>query len=134
MEINQTTGCMELKQTSLIDRVIQNLGLDIGTTLGKFTPAEAKPLVKDADGEPALGDFSYSSVVRMLLYLAGHTRPDIAYAVNCCARYMFCPKRSHELALKRIGRYLKATRDCVLVLNPSKELNIDYYTANQKLL
>ena len=103
MEIDQTTGLMELKQTGLIDRVIETLGLDIGTTSGKFTPAEAKPLVKDADGEPALGDFSYSSVVGMLLYLAGHTRPDIAYAVNCCARYMFCPMRSHELVLKRIG-------------------------------
>ncbi len=76
--------------------------------------------MKDADDEPVLGDFSYSSVVGMLLFLAGHTRFDIAYAVNCCARYMFCPKQSHELALKRIGQYLKATRDCGLVLNPSK--------------
>jgi len=40
---------------------------------------------------------------------------------------MFCPRRSHELALKRIGRYLKATRDRGLVLNPSKELKIDCY-------
>ena len=86
-----------------------------------------KPLVKDADGEPTLGEFCYSSVVEMLLYLAGHTRPDIAYAVNCCARYMFCPKRSHELALKRIGRYLKASRDRGLVLNPSKLLKVDCY-------
>ena len=118
---------MEMKQTVLIDQVIETLGLDLGTTSGKFTPAEAKPLVKDADGEPALGEFSYSSIVGMLLYLAGHTRPDIAYAVNCCARYMFCPKRSHELALKRIGRYLKATRDHGLVLNPSKLLKVDCY-------
>eukprot|EP00804_Cyclotella_cryptica_P025289 CCRYP_010373-RB/>CCRYP_010373-RB protein AED:0.34 eAED:0.34 QI:0/-1/0/1/-1/0/1/0/497 len=127
MEIDPKTGLMEMKQTGLIDRVIETLGLDLGTTSGKFTPAEAKPLVKDADGEPALGEFSYSSVVGMLLYLAGHTRPDIAYAVNCCARYMFCPKRSHELALKRIGRYLKATRDRGLVLNPSKLLKVDCY-------
>jgi hypothetical protein len=127
MEMNQTTGLMELKPAGLIDRVIETLGLDVGTTLGKFTPAEAISLVKDAYGEPALGDFYYSSVVGMLLCLAGHTRPDIAYAVNCCARYMFCPKRSHELALKRIGRYLKATQDRGLVLNPSKVLKIDCY-------
>ena len=63
----------------------------------------------------------------MLLYLSGHTRPDIAYAVNCCARYMFCPRHSHEIALKRIGRYLKATRTKGLILNPSDELNIDSY-------
>ena len=78
--------------------------------------AEAKPLVKDADGDPALGDFSSSSVDGMLLYLAGHTRSDIAYAVKCCAKYMFCPERSDELALKRIGQYLKGTGDRILVL------------------
>ncbi len=83
--------------------MIEILGYDVGTTAGKFIPAEAKLLVKDADGEPTLGDLSYSSVVGMLLYLARHTRHDIAYAVNCCARYMFCPKKFHELALKRIS-------------------------------
>jgi hypothetical protein len=40
---------------------------------GKHTPAESKPLVKDADGEGAHGGFSYSSAVGMLLYLSGHT-------------------------------------------------------------
>jgi hypothetical protein len=112
----------------LIKRVIEALGLDDGYAKGKYTPAETKPLVKDADGEEAYGGFSYSSVVGMLLYLSGHTRPDIAYAVNCCARYMFCPKHSHELALKRIGRYLKQTPERGMVMNPSTELcKIDAY-------
>ena len=63
----------------------------------------------------------------MLLYLSGHSRPNIAYAMNCCERYMFCPKHSHEDALKRIGRYLKATRDQCLILNPvcNKEGKVD---------
>ena len=102
MEIAPMTGLMEVKQTSLIDRMIEMLGWDIGTTLGKFTPAEGISLVKD-DSELVLGDFSKSSVVGMLLYLAGHTRPDIAYAENSSARYMFCPERSHVFALKWIG-------------------------------
>eukprot|EP00804_Cyclotella_cryptica_P019951 CCRYP_007860-RA/>CCRYP_007860-RA protein AED:0.15 eAED:0.00 QI:0/-1/0/1/-1/0/1/0/252 len=38
MEIEQSTGLKELKQTALIDRVIETLGLDIGKTSGKFTP------------------------------------------------------------------------------------------------
>ena len=84
--------------------------------------------MKDADGPDALRNYSYSSVFGMMLYLSGHSRPESAYAVNCCARYMFCPKKSHEDALKRIGRYLKATRDQGLVLNPTGEiLKIDAY-------
>ena len=128
LERDTTTGLMEMKQEGLINRVIEALGLDAGMINGKATPAESKPLVKDVDGENALQLFSYSSVVGMLLYLAGHTRPDIAYAVNCCARYMFNPKRSHEEALKRIGRYLKATRTRGLILNPTEDiLKIDSY-------
>ena len=49
--------------------------------------------------------------------------------MNCAARYMFSAKRSHEEALKRIRRYLEATRDRGLVLNPSPDgvLKIDNY-------
>ena len=128
LERDESTGLMQMKQTGLTDRIIEALGLDDGMVKGKYTPSEAKPLVKDEDGEESSGTFSYSSVVGMLLYLSGHTRPDITYAVNCCARYMFCPKRSHELALKRLGCYLKQTRDCSLILNPNDlKCKIDCY-------
>ena len=127
--VDKSTGLKEMKQTGLIKRVINALGLDDGYAKGKHTPAEAnKPLVKDADGVAGNGGFSYASVVGMLLYLSGHTRPDITYAVNCCARYMFAPKHSHELALKRIGRYLKSTSDRGMVIKPMRELlNVDAY-------
>jgi hypothetical protein len=64
----------------------------------------------------------------MLLYLSGHTCPNITFAVNCCARYMFCPKHLHELALKQIGRYLKQTPAQGMVMNPSSDVcKIDSY-------
>ena len=124
---DKSTGLIEMKQTGLIKRVIEVLGLDDGYAKGKHTPAESKPLVKDEDGEAASCGFSYASVVGMLLYLSGHTRPDISYAVNCCARYMFAPKHSHELALKRIGRYLKNTSERGMVIQPTRELTVDAY-------
>lgn len=71
--------------------------------------------------------FSYASVVGMLLYLAEHSHPDIAYAVNCCVRYMLNPCLSHEQALKRIGRYLKATHDRGLILTPNTDLKTDAF-------
>ena len=103
-------------------------GFDDGMAKCKWTPSKGTPLVKDEDGEPATGQFSYSSVIGMLLYLSGHSRPDITYTMNCCARYMFNPRHSHEMALKWIGRYLKATRKRGLILNPSKDLyKVDDY-------
>ncbi len=85
LECNPETGLLEMKQTGLIKRVIEALGLDDGLVKGKHTPSESKPLVKNLNGEPACGAFSYSSVVGMLLYLPGHTRPNIAFVINCCA-------------------------------------------------
>ena len=126
-----TTGTIEMTQTGLIDRVLVALGLDHGNVAGKWTPAEGTPLVKDVEGAPAEGQFNYASVVGMLLYLSGNTRPDITYAVNCCARYMANPRLSHEKALKRIGRYLKLTRLRGLIIKPtfgdSRSLKIDCY-------
>jgi hypothetical protein len=78
-----------MKQHGLIKHIIKALGLDDGAK-GKFTPSESKPLVKDVNGNLASRAFSYSSVVGMLLYLSGHTRPDITFAVNCCAPYVIC--------------------------------------------
>jgi hypothetical protein len=119
MEHNPVTGLLEMKQEGLTLHIIEAMRLDVGTVTPKWMPAEAAPLVKDAEGAPATGAFSYSSVVGMLLYHSGHTRPNIAYAVNCAARYMFCPKKSHEEALQQIGRYLKTTRNRGLIIKPS---------------
>ena len=67
-------------------------------------------------------------MVGILLYISGHTRTYIAYEVNFCARYMFCPKHSLETELNRIGRYLKATRDLGLILNPTSDVcKLDFY-------
>jgi hypothetical protein len=99
MERDPDTGLLEIKQEGHTLCIIEALGLDIGTVTPKWAPADSAPLVKGAEGAPATGAFSYSSVVGMLLYLSGHTCPDIAYAVNCAAWYMFCPKKSHEETL-----------------------------------
>eukprot|EP00956_Cyclotella_meneghiniana_P018181 scaffold30080_cov40-Cyclotella_meneghiniana.AAC.1 len=101
--------------------------MDSVYTTKKDTPAEASPLPKDSDGEPADPTFPYASIIGMLLYLSGHSRPDIAFAVHQCARYTFKPTKRHVAALKRIGRYLKGTKSRGLILNPSKHLHVDCY-------
>ena len=121
-------GLTEMKQVGIIDRVTEKLGLDDGIAKRNFTTSESKPLVKYVYVSGPCEIFSYNSVVGILLYLSGHTSPDIAYAVNFCARYMFCPKHFHETALKRIGHYLKDTRYRGLIFNPSSNVcKLDFY-------
>jgi hypothetical protein len=120
-------GSFTLTQTGLITRVLDALGLHASFTSEKDTPAETTPLPKDTDGDPPDSSINYPSVVGMLLYLAGHTRPDISFAVHQCARYTFKPTKRHCLALKRIGRYLKGTQGKGLIMTPSDYIHVDCY-------
>ena len=52
MERDPDTGLLEMKQTGLIDRIVEALGLNVGLVNGKTTPAEHAPLTKDEDGPP----------------------------------------------------------------------------------
>ena len=122
---NDELGTITMTQTGLIDRIITAMGLDDANC--KETPATCSTLPKDKDGEECNEDFNYASVLGMLLYLQGHTRPDISFAVNQCARYAFGPRRSHEEAMKHIGPYLKGTRDKGTIMTPSENLQLDCY-------
>jgi hypothetical protein len=103
IERDDANKTITLTQQGLIKRIVE--ALDIAHLPTKQTPAAADPLVKDEDGDPPDGIFNYCSVVGMLQYLQNHSRPDITFAVSQCARFVHAPKRSHEIALQRIGPY-----------------------------
>ena len=64
----------------------------------------------------------------MILYLAGSTRPDISYAVHQRTRFYYSPKRSQEIGVKHISRYLKGTQTKGIIMTPDREhLRIDMY-------
>ena len=82
LEHDEETSLLEMKQPGLIDRVTSAMGLDYGMYKGKFTPSGSVNFVKNEDGVPVSGSFNYISVSVILLYLFGHTRPDISISVN----------------------------------------------------
>ena len=125
VERDSQSGEIRMTQAGLINRIIE--ALDCDSLPGKKTPAEYGALGTDKNGDPPQESFSYSSVIGMLQYLHTHTRPDLTLAVSQCSRFIHCTKRSHELALIRIGQYLKMTREKGLVLRPTSEMGIDCY-------
>jgi hypothetical protein len=118
---------IKLTQADLAKRIVEALGLCSKYSTSISTPAEAAPLPKDDQGDPPSGNFNYAAVIGMLLYLCGHSRPDIAFAVHQCARYTFKPTRRHELALIRTGRYLKGTMERGIIMTPTQEPRVDCY-------
>jgi hypothetical protein len=119
------TGTIKLTQSGLAKRIVE--ALNVGSLPRKFTPAIKDPLVKDDNGDPPNSAYNYASVVGMLQYLQGHSRPDITFAVSQCARFVHSVRRSHETALERIGQYLKFTMNEGLILHPTGVLDIDVY-------
>jgi len=59
--------------------------------------------------------------------LASSARPYIAFAVRQCAKFTTNPRRQHELAIRRIVRYLKATSTKGFILKPLFPPNLDCY-------
>jgi len=107
-----------LSQPYLIDRILKALHLEDDSKVHD-TPA-TEILTSDKKGEPFNENWHYRSVQGMLTYLAGSTRPDIQFAVHQTSRFCNDPKAIHGKAIKRIGRYLKRTRDKGLIFSPNK--------------
>jgi hypothetical protein len=75
------------------------------------------------EGEPDHDEsksFNYRKVIGKLIYLEKSNRSDIAYAVHQCARFCARPKTKHAEAVKRIGKFLLATKDKGLIMTPDK--------------
>ena len=123
----QEDGTIALTQTGLIERIIDALGLqDCNSTR---TPSQKAALSLDKGGAKFSEPYNYASVVGMLMYLTGNTRPDITFAVHQCARHCHDPKEIHGKYLKQIGRYLRGTKERGIVLKPIKveELHLECF-------
>ncbi|GAB2268687.1 hypothetical protein Dimus_038729 [Dionaea muscipula] len=57
----------------------------------------------------------YTSAVGSLMYVMLCTRPDICFAVGMVSRFQSNPGKEHWTVVKHILKYLKRTRDYVLV-------------------
>ena len=56
----------------------------------------------------------YSSAIGSLTYAMMCTHPNICYVVGLASRFQYNPGIKHWMAVKRILRYLKGTKDYVL--------------------
>ena len=114
-----------LTQKGLIDKIIEATGLQNANP--NNLPGSRVPLAADPEGAPMSETWHYPSICGMLLYLSCNTRVDIAVAVSQVCRFNSNPKQSHAVAIKKIVRYLKATRDFGMIYRPTGKLDLDLY-------
>ena len=114
---DEQNNSLTMTQIGLIERILSVMSME--DCNHKYNTADKDPLCKNIDGGPCCEGWDYSSIVGILLYLTGSTRPDISYAVHQCTRFSHSPKRSHELGVKYIARYLKKTEE--IIMNPDRK-------------
>jgi hypothetical protein len=122
---DHTSKVITMSQPGLIESILQDLQLPSGSK-PKDTPALGI-LHPDKVGHSRREPWNYRSVIGKLNFLAQNTRPDISFAVHQCAPFSSQPTLLHELAVKRIGRYLIVTHDRGLILQPRKDFKLDMY-------
>ncbi len=118
---------IELTQPTLINIFLKLLNLDKESKMHD-TPAIARPQDYHTAELPREESWNYRSAIGQLNYIAMNTRPDISAAVHQCARFTCAPKKFHEEAVKRIGRYLLRTKTKGIILKPDKtKTTLDCY-------
>ena len=104
----------------MIDQIIVAMGLKDAKPARVSVPKTA--LGQDKDDIVFAGDFNYNSVIGIIMYLSNNTRPDIASTINQCAKHTHQLTELHARHLKLIGRYLLATHDKGMILQPMQDM------------
>ncbi|XP_052490768.1 secreted RxLR effector protein 161-like [Gossypium raimondii] len=70
----------------------------------------------------------YASTIGSIMYVMLCTRPDVSYALSMTSRYQVDPSESHWVIVKNILKFLRRTKDTILIYRGEKELSVKGYT------
>jgi len=110
---------LALSQESYVDKILRRFSMDkskrglipmgSGIELSK-SQSPTKP--EDIERMKLI---PYASAVGSIMYAMICTRPDVSYALSMTSRYQANPGESHWIAVKNILKYLRRTKDSILV-------------------
>ena len=86
--------------------------------------------LKTQEEENIIRQFPYAFAVRSLMFAMLCTRPDICYSVSMVSRYQSNPGPKHWQVVKHILKYLRRTRDYMLVDRCEDLIPIGYTDSN----
>ena len=107
---NQKNRTVWIGQQAYAVDILKKFGLDDAKPVQ--TPVDTSITLTPGKSDDACVDQKlFQSAVGSLLYLSIATRPDVTYAVSNVAKFCAKPTQQHWLAVKRIFRYLKGTKN-----------------------
>ena len=121
---------LALSQAAYIDKVLVKFAMEnskkgnLPSRHGVHLSKEQCP--KTPQDEEKMRRVPYASAVGSLMYAMLCTRPDICFAVGVVSRYQSNPGLDHWVAVKHILKYLRRTRNYMLVYSGRELISIGY--------
>ena len=121
---------LALSQALYIDKILARFNMENSKrgTLpfrhGIHLSKEQSP--KTPEWKECMSRIPYALAVGSLMYAMLCTRPDICYAVGVVSRYQSDPGEEHYIAVKHILKYLRRTRDYMLVYSSGSLETVGY--------
>ncbi|RVW85792.1 Retrovirus-related Pol polyprotein from transposon TNT 1-94 [Vitis vinifera] len=128
---------LALSQAAYIDKVLVKFAMEnskkgnLPSRHGVHLSKEQCP--KTPQDEEKMRRVPYASVVGSLMYAMLCTRPDICFAVGVVSRYQSNPGLDHWVAVKHILKYLRRTRNYMLVYSGRELILIGYTDSDFQL-
>lgn len=130
IERDRAAGILKIHQTKYCRSLLKKYGMDECNLSRILIHDSTKLTVNDQDkgildGE---GIHRYQSKVGSLTYAMQGTRPDLAYAVSLCSRFLARPTAAHMGIAKGVLRYLKGATDLGITYYRDSAENLFVYT------
>jgi hypothetical protein len=115
------------KATTRATSVLELVHTDLCGPMQNATPLDTGYLKIARDGKPMHNGEKFQKLIGAVLYVATHTRPDIAASVSILSQKIKQPTETDWNEAKRIVRYLKGTKEFKLKLTSNTE-GLEAYT------
>ena len=106
---------LSLSQGTYVQMLLSQFGLENANTVtspmdpGVHLTKSQSPTAKNEKED--MVDVPYCELIRLLMYAAVATHPNIAHAVTALSQFLENPRRAHWQAVQRVLKYLKGTAD-----------------------
>ncbi|GJW72532.1 hypothetical protein Tco_0129449 [Tanacetum coccineum] len=122
-----------LSQSAYLVKILKKFRME--NSKKGYTPMMEKPDYRKSQGAKTptkvqrMQRIPYASDIGSIMYAVRCTRPDFAFAQNSCSHFQQNPGEIHRTAVKTILKYLRNTKDMVLVYGakPEDELKVSSY-------
>jgi hypothetical protein len=125
LQICQSNQGFFISQTKYIREMLKRFRMEDCKPV--ITPMQTNHKLSKDDDSKSTDQRNYRSMIDNLLYVTT-SRPDVMQAVGQVAQFQASLKESHVLAVKKIFRYLKGTKEFGLWYPKGKDQSLIAYT------